>query len=119
MKRRIWILLLLAVVIFASIAMMFGSRKGTVTIVNQSDEMVLSGTLEVCKQKFTVQPLKPSDTQVIYYKVKSDSHYGIVVNLKSGTLRKQLGYVTNGRDFDDTLVVNNDGISLASNKSNK
>lgn len=113
MKKRLWIFFILIVVVSVSIATMFGARKGSVQISNQSDQEFLGGKLEVCGQKFAVDPLKPNEVQIIHFKVKSDSHYDIAVQFKSRTLKKSLGYVTNGMDFDDVLIVSDADISLA------
>jgi hypothetical protein len=112
MKKFIWIFFIFIVVVSFLITTMFGARKGSVQISNQSDQVFLGGTLEVCGQKFTIDPLKPNGVQIIYFKVKSDSHYDIAVQFKAGTLKKSLGYVTNGMNFDDELIVSDTDISL-------
>lgn len=51
--------------------------------------------------------------------MKTDSHYKITVKFKSGEkLEKEIGYITNGFDFKDTLIVKNDEISLESPSKN-
>jgi len=119
MKKRLRILFLFIVVIGISMTMLFCTRKGSVQISNQSSQEVLGGTLEVCRQKFAIEHLKPNEVQVINFKVKTDSCYDIVVHFKSGTIRGSLGYVTNGMDFNDVLVVSSNAISLEAKNSSK
>jgi hypothetical protein len=91
----------------------FSSHKGEVLIVNQATETVLKGEIEVCKQRFDFQNIKPKERKQILYDVRSDSHYKIEIQFESGKkLTKELGYVTSGLDFKDMLIVTEDDILL-------
>ena len=104
------ILCLFAVGLFA---LVFSANKGEVLVVNRAAESVARGQIEICKQKFTFGPIKPSETKHIFYKVWSDSHYKITVEFQSGKkLTRELGYVTSGVDFSDTLIVKDNDILL-------
>jgi hypothetical protein len=117
MKNTIWILSLVTIFISLLIFANFHTSKGVVIISNQSGEEVLGGNLEVCGQFFLIDPIKNGNFQTIKFKVKSDSSYNITIHLKSSTIKESLGYVTNGIDFEDTIIVNESGISLAHNKN--
>ena len=117
MKNTIWILSIISIFIGLLIFTKFYTSKGVVIISNQSGEEFLGGELEVCGQKYLINPIKNGNFQTIKYKVKSDSSYNITVHLKSSTIKKSLGYVTSGIDFEDTIIVNESGISLAHNKN--
>lgn len=89
------------------------SNDGEVQIINSASEPVRSGELEVCNQRFKLGAIERGKSRTINYKVRSDSHYKLMVEFNSGrTLVKELGYVTNGRDFKDILTISDDNVSL-------
>ena len=118
MKKRNYKLVMFAtlVLLVASclVMLMFSSHKGEVLIENKARVRILLGEIEICNQRFKFQDIMPGEKRQILYKVKSDSHYKIMVTLESGKkLVKEIGYVTNGLDFKDVLIVNDDDISYA------
>jgi len=117
MKIKHWILIALGIVGLLWISMgsaaWFFNKKGEVRIVNQSSQRVVAGEVEVCNQQFKIEDIRPGESQLILYEVKSDSHYKISVEFESGKkLTRELGYVTNGLDFKDTLLITDSDISL-------
>jgi hypothetical protein len=89
------------------------SNDGEVQIINLASETVRNGELEVCNQRFKLGAIERGKSRTINYKIKSDSHYKLVVEFKSGRkFEKELGYVTNGRDFKDVLTLSDDDVSL-------
>ena len=97
----------------ATLAGLFSNNKGEILIENKGTELVVHGEVDICGQKFAFEKIKPGDTRQFSYKVKSDSHYKILVEFESGKkLTKDLGYVTNGLDFKDALIVTEDDILL-------
>ncbi len=89
------------------------SYDGNVRIVNATGESVKTGELEVCGQKFKIGEIEQGKSFMIHYKVKSDSHYKLAVEFRSGRkLTRELGYVTNGRDFKDVLTLKEDEVSI-------
>lgn len=89
------------------------SNDGEVQIINSASESVRNGELEVCEQKFKLGAIERGKSKTINYKVRSDSHYKLMVEFISGRkLAKELGYVTNGRDFKDLLTLTDDDVSL-------
>ena len=90
------------------------TRQGEVSIVNKATESVVKGKIDIGNQHFIVENMKPGEQKTFSYKVTSDSHYNVAVTLSSGTrLATEIGYVTTGLDFKETLIVNNDAIELA------
>ena len=90
------------------------SYNGEVVIINSASELVRNGALEVCDQRFKFGTIEQGKSKTINYKVRSDSHYKLIVEFNSGRkLTKELGYVTNGRDFKDILTLTNDDVSLS------
>jgi len=91
----------------------FFSNKGEVHISNEATERVVKGEVEICDQQYKFEGIKPRESKVIHYKVKSDSHYKITVEFESGKkMVKEVGYVTNGMDFKDALIIKDSDITL-------
>jgi hypothetical protein len=106
------ILALLGVAIFAFAR---STNKGEVSIVNEATESIRAGKIVICGHQFEFGELKPREKKQIPYKVRSDSHYDMTVQFAPGkTLTRQVGYVTSGTDFHDTLTVKDDEVSLTS-----
>ena len=102
--------LLLSSAYFTSVAL---SYVGEVIIMNSARESIESGQVEVCGQRFELGDIGQGKTKVVQYKVKSDSHFEIIVEFVSGRkMSKKLGYVTSGRDFKHVLTVTDDGASI-------
>ena len=95
-------------------ASIFFTRQSEVSIVNKATESVVKGEIGIGNQRFIVENMKPGEQKTFSYKVTSDSHYSVAVTLSSGRrLATEIGYVTTGLDFKETLIVNNDAIELA------
>lgn len=91
---------------------LYSISYGTVTVVNDSHEE-LSGVVAVCGQSFNVPGLMPGERHKIRYELVSDSSYAVAVKFKSGKeLRQDVGYVTNGMEFDDELHVTDKDIEV-------
>lgn len=91
---------------------LFAISYGAVTVINDSHEE-LSGVVVVCGQNFDVTRLMPDERHKIRYKLGGDSSYAVTVKFKSGKeLRKDVGYVTNGMEFDDELHVTDKDIEI-------
>jgi len=91
---------------------LFSISYGAVTVINDSHEE-LTGVVAVCGQTFNVPALMPGDRDKIRYKLVADSSYAVAVKFKSGKeLRKDVGYVTNGIEFDDELHVTDKDVEI-------
>jgi len=87
-------------------------NRGEVSIVNEASQAIRGGQLEICNQRFTFGPIEPKQTKTIQYRVKSDSHYNVGIEFASGKkLTREVGYVTSGANFHDTLTVKDDDVS--------
>jgi hypothetical protein len=92
-----------------------GTNKGTFLLVNKADEPIARASVMVCGQTIKLNDIQPTQSAQGFYKVKSDSHFNITVEFQSGKkLQKEIGYVTNGFDFHDELVVTNTDIEITS-----
>ena len=109
-------------IIFVTILVLGGCNflapnKGAVQIINKSSEKIISGQISICQQQFFLSEISPNESKIFAYKVRSDSHYAVSVKFKSGrTLNKEIGYVTNGMNVEDDLIVSDSDIVLK-NKS--
>ncbi|MCS6302259.1 MAG: hypothetical protein H8K07_01125 [Nitrospira sp.] len=103
-------LFFLASVYFTSTAL---SYVGEVLIINSATEPIKNGQVEVCGQKFQLGEIGQGKTKAIQYKVRSDSHFALIVEFVSGKkVSKELGYVTSGRDFKHVLTLKDDEVSI-------
>ena len=92
-------------------------NSGQITLINESGESIKTVRIEVCKQLIEFKTIRQGEKAKGTYKITSDSHYDILVTFASGKkLRKQLGYVTNGFDFQHTLVVKDADIIIIDSK---
>jgi hypothetical protein len=99
--------------VFSYIVPIVLGHDGEVQILNSASEPVRDGEIEVCGQKFKLGTIDQGKSMTVTYKVRSDSHYRLLVEFNSGKqLAKELGYVTNGRDFKDTLTLRDDDVLL-------
>jgi len=86
-------------------------QTGEVWILNKGDKEILRGEIEICGQLIYFDSLKSSTYKSFIFHVNSDSHYKIILDFSSGKrLARELGYVTNGLNFRDTLIVTNGDI---------
>jgi hypothetical protein len=57
--------------------------------------------------------IAPGEAKMVAYKVTSESHYSVNVDFASGgRTRSNIGYVTNGADFDDVVQITPSGAEL-------
>lgn len=90
-------------------------HRGTVTVLNDAGEDVVSGKLEICGQPFEFSDLSSGEARKFSYNVKGDDEFHLSVRFRSGrTLTGRLGYVTSGFDFSDRLTVTRDDMHLDS-----
>ena len=87
-------------------AVWLSDNRGEVNITNNSAERINHIEIEVCNQQFKLENIGIGESKLIRYEVKSDSHYRINVEFASGKkLEEEIGYITNGIDFKDLIVV--------------
>jgi hypothetical protein len=67
----------------------------------------------VCGETIELKQILPGQGRQGAYRVRGDSHYDVRIEFQSGrALHKEIGYVTNGVDFDDEIVVTDAGIDI-------
>ena|SRR6266851_7533749 len=95
----------------------FGTHHGAVTVINNSRERIVSGRLEICGQGFELKDLPPGESRTFRYRVIGDDDYHLEVTFASKhTIKRRLGYVTSGFDFNEQLVVTEDNVRLGSSR---
>lgn len=103
---------LLTCLYFTSLALSYG-YDGEVRVINLATEPVKNGELEVCDQQFQLGGIDKGKSKLFRYKVRSDSHFRLIVEFNSGRkLTRELGYVTSGRDFKHTLTLKDGEVLL-------
>jgi len=69
--------------------------------------------VKVCGQKLNLERLESGQNQVLTFEITSDCHYAVSASLASGKkLKAKLGYVTHGFDFEDTIILTDEKITL-------
>jgi hypothetical protein len=103
-----------AVVILCLLAGSCARHHGTVTVVNESRESIAHLSIDICGQHFAAKDLAPHTNTVLNYRVGGrPAGYDVVVRFASGReLRKEVGYVTDGFDFQDTIIVTDTAVTL-------
>ena len=88
---------------------------GKVQILNQANERIVDGHLTVANKTFALRDLKHGADANFCFDIRTDSHYQIAITFESGrAMKKDVGYVTHGFDFDDRLVIEDQDISYES-----
>jgi transcription elongation factor Elf1 len=105
----------------ATIAVLFliscTNSKGSFSLVNKTKEPIARASVAICGQTIELKDIQPNTSAVGSYEVKFDSHYTIQVEFQSGkTLQKEMGYVTNGVDFQHEIVVADSDIEITDTK---
>jgi hypothetical protein len=83
-------------------------NKSEVIIINKTGEPLASGTLSISNH-LPIEQVATLDTNAITkvnFENFGDGQYGFAGTFQSGrTLRDSTGYVTNGMNFEDTLIL--------------
>lgn len=90
--------------------------ESDVTIKNISNSTLEEVEIRVSGQTFVIKNLDPNEEQKIYYAVKSDSSYLVVVRYcEDRQVEKREGYVTHGFVFHDVIAIDSNDITILSN----
>lgn len=93
------------------------ANTGNFSLVNKAKEPIAHASVTVCGQTIEMKGIQPTKSAQGSYKVKSDSHYDVKVEFQSGKkLQKEVGYVTNGLDFQHEITVTDTDIEITDNK---
>jgi hypothetical protein len=97
-----------------------GTNRGSFLLINKADQPILRASVMVCGQTIELNDIQPTQSAQGFYKVRSDSHFDIIVEFQSGEkLQRKIGYVTNGFDFQHEMVVTDTDIEITSSRSLK
>ncbi len=89
-------------------------NKGTFSLINQADEPIVRALVTVCGQSIELRDIQPGASASGSYNVKSDSHYIVEIAFRSGKkLRNEIGYITNGMDFQHEITVTGSSVKVA------
>ena len=106
MKKNVVFLYWALMVFSLLITVACQKNTGQIILINNSSEIIKLAHIEVCKQVIEIENIKPHEQAIDNFRVEGDSHYDITIKFASGKeLKKQLGYVTHGFDFQHTLVI--------------
>ena len=110
--RKIYKLILWMACLFA-LYFYFSIYTATVTISNESGVEIISlqvGISEPFWKPKTINNLKNGESASLTFHGLSDSQYVLNGTLADGgKIRAGVGYLTNGMDFNDTVVIHEDG----------
>ena len=91
-----------------------------VTVINKSNEIIDSGSIDLCGEKASIGKLWPKDELQLKLAIHYDCHYEVKIIFSSGKeISEGIGYVTNGMDSDDEILVFDDKFELGNTKSNR
>ena len=108
-----WRATIIATLISAFIVAGCADHKGSFSIINKTNEAIVGGSVVICQQRIVLPEVPPGSVVTGAYKVTSDSHYNIEVEFASGKkLHKEVGYVTNGMDFQDAIAITESDIEI-------
>ncbi len=87
----------------------------TVSIVNRSSETIDTCVIRLNKDEVRIQNLRIGNTSPSnQLTVKADASYNVTVRFHGGRqLHQQIGYVTSGFNYKDTLIIYDNRIDLA------
>ena len=109
----ILIFILLAIIYF-NIPIFHNYAK--VTIINNSDSNLSDFNISLfnSSQKRYFKIIKINEHKKIVFKDFSDTHYVIKYKLHNKLIKKEVGYLTNGLNFKDTIIINTNSVKLIS-----
>ncbi len=92
-------------------------NKGDFLLTNKSNETITRAVVSVCNQTIELNSIQPNKSVSGFFEVRSDSHYDVTVEYESGRkFHKKVGYVTNGFDFRDEVVVTDTDIKVSEDR---
>lgn len=107
------IIILISILFFSSC----NKYDGKITLQNKAQESIGTATITICGQTMRMKDILPGKSATGSYEVKSDSSYAVTVEFKSGKkISSEVGYVTNGMDFNDEIAVTDSSINQVHSK---
>jgi hypothetical protein len=91
-----------------------GRTSGSVIVVNHASRAIVGADIEVCRQHVKVGRIDVGGSSSADFVIRGDSGYKIDVKLEGdGMVHDELGYVTDGIESVDSLIVTDAGIRIA------
>lgn len=110
MKKIIWIFFTILV---CGILTSCEQHSGKFELLNKSSTVISKVTVEICDQSFNFNNLEVGEHNVGMFEVTSDDHYKIMVVFSNNkSLSRNIGYVTNGLDFNHRIIIKDADINL-------
>jgi hypothetical protein len=110
------VVVLIVAALFALGPVLFWT-KGQVTFVNGAHEPIRDGSFVVCKQRFELGEVEPSQRRQFQYKVNCEGDYDVTVQFASGKkLTRRIGYVTSSFEMRDTVMIKDDDVDLVTSR---
>lgn len=107
----------IGVIIAALLMISCTTGKRNFSLINKAQEPIARALVKICGQTIELRNINPRNSAAGSSDVKSDSHYAIEVEFRSGKkLRKETGYVTNGMDFQHDISVTDSDIEITDSK---
>ena len=105
--------MLVSVIVGALMLASCRAHSGSFALVNHASEPIAHASVSICGQTIELRDIQSGRSATRSYRVTSDSHYGIRVEFGSGKqLYKEVGYVTNGVDFQHEISVTDSDIEI-------
>jgi hypothetical protein len=110
--------LFVTVVMLIAYAWLQGRYRAKITVINNANEMIESGEVDLCGEKFLVSQLESGQSESDALKVSRDCDYKVTARFSSGkTVSGRVGYVTPGIGSDDHLSITEEKIDLVPKRS--
>ncbi len=120
MKLSLLIIGTIIVTLFVIFFIISSNNKGQFSLKNNASETISFASITICNQTIKLMNIQPGENVSGSYDVKSDSHYTIKIELQSGkSFLKEIGYVTNGMDFQHEILVTNSSIEIIDSKEHQ
>ena len=82
-------------------------------IVNSSGEDIKKCSVELSGTTVDVNDIKAGSRSKIQFSVVRDAHYAVTIDFVDGRqLQQQVGYVTPGFDYKDTIQIHRDRVEF-------
>lgn len=118
MKMKVKVLVFIIFLTAVAIFYIRNPQKASVTIINQASKTLKIVTIELCGEFATVEHLPVQTSKNLELKVHSDCHYQVDAVFESGEkLSNGVGYVTNGLDVEDQIIVTDSEIKMGEVKA--
>lgn len=89
------------------------SYNGNFKIKNTSNKTISFLSVNISDKEFIFKNILPNESVSSEFKIISDDRYIITVEFNSGnSIRKELGYITNGFNIKHIIIINSNNIEI-------